>query len=1580
MSVPDLSRQLGRYKLQRMLGEGNMGKVYRAIDSRLEREIALKIPTFAPNDEAGIKRFHREAHAAAVVNHPNICPVYDVEEINGVHFITMPLIEGEPLSNLVGPGKTWDVRKAAEMIKTLALAMDEMHKKGLMHRDLKPANVMIRTRDKVPVIMDMGLARSYISDLEMVTVQGQKIGTPAYMSPEQVRGDVHMTHSCDIYSLGIIFFQLLTGKVPFVGKPGHIYTHIVNTPADPPSSLRPDVPKQLDAISLRTLQKNPEDRFATMAEFAAYLDQYLQSTGGGAGADDGRLQQTLRELQRLQAQMQALAQAATEERQRRFALEQQVRDMEPQLRRQEQQAVDARSEVEMTRKMWAAAERKYVEQINELKAAPRPAAAPSEEQRRLLERTQEQLKSKESEIEMLKNFWQATERQYQYKMEDLTRQARESKEEVVMVRQRQGNDAVLKQKYDALERELQSLKTKQQGEADRWKLDADQVRAELEQERQGKQAMEDRLEQVRGEAEMIKRLFEQREKELLDKVSRAQEDFDRLNKQQAGVDPKRFAEAEKQTREFQELLAQEKQQRQALEEQLKQTAEKLQGSLGETEMIRRMWSATEKNFQEQNARLQEDLSRAQGELARALKVAPAEKERFEKLNQELKDAKELLAHKEESLTLLQAEQGAVLENLAQKTSDMQAAKEAAAAEQKQREALEQRLAELQTALQQAQTAAEAADQAKAKEEEQSERLEQRHQELEEQLAQSQADHQSWQQRLEAARSTEDQLRQKLQSATETAGQVAAMQQRLRALQEELEQEQKFRQEAEEEILRLANASAVAPPPVDEAKVVELEARLAEKEKLAEERQQEFDKLRQDVEEFRRQAAAGQTEAAHVAEKEADLAQERQLRADLETLVERLRNDLRTEQESVDGLIQNERSRYRDLEDASQQERQRLEQELETARAAATPGSSSAAAPGDEGELSTEQQAKMLELETQVAAMREQLAQTDAMAAQVRALEELLARQREQQIAVERQVQEATQRADALQTELNTLQAAGTTVRASESSGAAEERLRQLQQQIEQEREQRQESEDRAREAIGAASDMRRRLKEAEEELERERRRERSGPDPRVLELEKQIMPMREKLMNAEYAQKDAEMKLGFLQRRMDTVDQLAAEDTRRRVEAERRQREAEALLEEERKLRQSTDRRALEMGEKMQQAQFQLEQTSRSITNEKQSRVLAEQELQRLRTQLESLAQPSTGGKRSGAHKRPGDSAKSSRAQVPPPLPLINNDDGPNEATQEVPGLAQSGRGTPATGVAKVINDPVRPTPEGTGYPRVQVELRGSWYCRPKDDPAAKWMKVAETPALVQVKPGEIYFLKIANVVTDAELVLLNSLRQVPSLHTLSLSGCPEVTDQGLIHLRTLGQLQALNLASTPGITDAGLAHLRGLSRLTILSLNSCAGISDPGLAHVGILTSLLTLYLDNCSQITDFGINRLRTLTNLQALILTGCSQITDAALETVGTLRNLQTLNLDRCPRITDRGLSHLRELVNLNSLSLDRCELLTDAGLLHLRDLENLQSLSLTYCPRITQAGLNHLQHLTKLQTISFLSGPGQRPARV
>lgn len=263
-----------------------MGLVYLAEDCQLDRKVALKIPHFDPKgDPLVLERFLREARAAATLDHPTICPVYDVGEINGIHYLTMAYIEGYPLSELLRRNKRLPMRKIALLVRMLALALEEAHQRRVIHRDLKPSNIMINQR-KVPVIMDFGLARRIGKQDARLTPFGAALGTPAYMPPEQVNGDVDaMDCRSDMYSLGVTMYELLTGRVPFEGPPMAVLAQILSQEPNPPSAYRHDVDPRLEVITLRAMAKRSEDRFPSMAALAAALTCYLDGTGEASQAE-----------------------------------------------------------------------------------------------------------------------------------------------------------------------------------------------------------------------------------------------------------------------------------------------------------------------------------------------------------------------------------------------------------------------------------------------------------------------------------------------------------------------------------------------------------------------------------------------------------------------------------------------------------------------------------------------------------------------------------------------------------------------------------------------------------------------------------------------------------------------------------------------------------------------------------------------------------------------------------------------------------------------------------------------------------------------------------------------------------------------------------------------------------------------------------------------------------------------------------------------------------------------------------------------------------------------------------------------
>jgi serine/threonine protein kinase len=216
-----VGEHLGHYEIHALLGAGGMGEVYRATDTRLGREVALKVlPADMAADQERLMRFHREARAAAALNHPNIVTLYSAEEIDGIHFFTMELVDGRPLDEFL-PAEGFPADRVVELATPLADAIAAAHDKGLVHRDLKPANILV-TSDQHVKVLDFGLAkdiRTVWQDGHTVTSDGRTqpgvvMGTPLYMSPEQISG-AEVDQRTDVFSLGIILFEMLTGRRPF---------------------------------------------------------------------------------------------------------------------------------------------------------------------------------------------------------------------------------------------------------------------------------------------------------------------------------------------------------------------------------------------------------------------------------------------------------------------------------------------------------------------------------------------------------------------------------------------------------------------------------------------------------------------------------------------------------------------------------------------------------------------------------------------------------------------------------------------------------------------------------------------------------------------------------------------------------------------------------------------------------------------------------------------------------------------------------------------------------------------------------------------------------------------------------------------------------------------------------------------------------------------------------------------------------------------------------------------------------------------------------------------------------------------
>ncbi len=294
-----LSGLFGRYRIIRALGQGAMGSVYLAEDTHIERLVALKTPHFTEDPTGEQKeRFFREARAAGNLRHPNICPIYDFGQIDGKHFITMAYIEGRPLSAIIQPDKPQSERQILIVIRKLALALQAAHDKGIVHRDLKPANIMVDTSSE-PIIMDFGLAQQvHRNDEIRLTQTGNIIGTPAFMSPEQVEGDpAKIGPPTDQYSLGVLLYELLTAQLPFQGSVMAVMGQILVKEPPRPSQLRPEMDPRVETVCLKMMAKAPSERFASLKAVADELATILKSPAAKAVSKEKPGHHRAREIQ-----------------------------------------------------------------------------------------------------------------------------------------------------------------------------------------------------------------------------------------------------------------------------------------------------------------------------------------------------------------------------------------------------------------------------------------------------------------------------------------------------------------------------------------------------------------------------------------------------------------------------------------------------------------------------------------------------------------------------------------------------------------------------------------------------------------------------------------------------------------------------------------------------------------------------------------------------------------------------------------------------------------------------------------------------------------------------------------------------------------------------------------------------------------------------------------------------------------------------------------------------------------------------------------------------------------------------------
>lgn len=265
--------QVGHFELIERLGVGGFGSVWKARDTNLDRAVAVKIPRQGQMSGEEMEKFLREARAAAQLHHPNIVSVHEVGRDGETVYIVSDLIRGITLGDWL-TGQTTNSREAAELALKIAEALHHAHEKGVIHRDLKPANVMIDGNGE-PHLMDFGLARREVGDITM-TMDGQVLGTPAYMSPEQAEGESHKAdRRSDVYSLGVVLFRLLTGELPFRGNARMLVHQVINDEPPSPRKLNSIVPKDLETITLKCLEKSPERRYETAEHVAKELRKFL---------------------------------------------------------------------------------------------------------------------------------------------------------------------------------------------------------------------------------------------------------------------------------------------------------------------------------------------------------------------------------------------------------------------------------------------------------------------------------------------------------------------------------------------------------------------------------------------------------------------------------------------------------------------------------------------------------------------------------------------------------------------------------------------------------------------------------------------------------------------------------------------------------------------------------------------------------------------------------------------------------------------------------------------------------------------------------------------------------------------------------------------------------------------------------------------------------------------------------------------------------------------------------------------------------------------------------------------------------
>lgn len=279
-----IGQSLGGYKVISKLGAGGMGAVYRAMDVELDKLVAIKVlPPHAIHDEDAIERFRREARVAAKLEHPNIVTIYRFGSEQSLCYLVMRYVEGESLADRLMTSPQLSLKDALTVIYEVASGLKCAHDEGLVHRDIKPANILLSKKGEV-LVADFGLAKQTGNGAGGLTATGMIMGTPDYMAPEQCEGEPDIDGRADLYSLGLVFYTMLTGKVPSEGKtPLQIIMNRVQKAVPPPRLQNPDIPADVDRLIMDMLEGDRQKRIQKADEILARIEGFPQYEGRGTG-------------------------------------------------------------------------------------------------------------------------------------------------------------------------------------------------------------------------------------------------------------------------------------------------------------------------------------------------------------------------------------------------------------------------------------------------------------------------------------------------------------------------------------------------------------------------------------------------------------------------------------------------------------------------------------------------------------------------------------------------------------------------------------------------------------------------------------------------------------------------------------------------------------------------------------------------------------------------------------------------------------------------------------------------------------------------------------------------------------------------------------------------------------------------------------------------------------------------------------------------------------------------------------------------------------------------------------------------